>query len=192
MAIAPSADEPIDPRAARSRRSMIAAISELLTEGGPAAVTHQRVAERASVGRATVYRHFPTAADLLYSGLVEVEEPLLRHGTGPLLPWLRSELRRAAAEIGQANAVEFQAVLISRAQRDPAVAFLRDRLLQRSVAPLAEAVERAVAAGELDHAIDAGDLLALLLGPLIFRVVSEGRAATDEFIDQVIRVALGR
>jgi hypothetical protein len=44
--------------------------------------------------------------------------------------------------------------------------------------------------GELNEAPDARDALAQLVGPLIFRVVSEGRAASDEFIQSVIRGVL--
>ncbi|MFE7278597.1 TetR family transcriptional regulator [Streptomyces sp. NPDC057623] len=44
------------PRARRSREAALAAAIELLVEGGPELVTHAAVAERAGVGRATVYR----------------------------------------------------------------------------------------------------------------------------------------
>src|SRR5688500_16592931 len=51
--------EPTDPRAARSREAMLAAATALLAQDGLEAVTHQTVATRAGVGRATVYRHWP-------------------------------------------------------------------------------------------------------------------------------------
>ncbi|MEV6622919.1 TetR/AcrR family transcriptional regulator [Amycolatopsis sp. NPDC051106] len=38
---------------------------ELPLESGPTAVTHAQVADRAGVGRATVYRHWPQAEPLL-------------------------------------------------------------------------------------------------------------------------------
>lgn len=180
----------LDPRAARTRERVLRAVSALLAEGGAAAVTHQRVAERAGVGRATVYRHWPTAADLLYDGLALVDEPLLRHGDGPLEVWLREQLRRAAVDIAQPNSVQFNAALMSRARTEPAAAALRDALVERTTAPLRAALARAVANGELVGEPDADILLAGLLGPLMFHVVMAGRTATDAFIDEVIDRAL--
>ncbi|MFJ8036087.1 helix-turn-helix domain-containing protein [Streptomyces sp. NPDC096032] len=49
---------------------MDAAATALLTEGGLEAVTHQTVATRAGVGRATVYRHW---ASLLHLRLAALE-----------------------------------------------------------------------------------------------------------------------
>src|SRR5437016_7314236 len=54
-----------DPRVVKSRETILSAARTLLQESGPAAVTHQRVAARAGVGRATVYRHWRTPELLL-------------------------------------------------------------------------------------------------------------------------------
>jgi len=43
---------------------MLRAAAAILEEEGPTGVTHQRVAERAGVGRATAYRHWPQPVDL--------------------------------------------------------------------------------------------------------------------------------
>lgn len=181
----------IDPRVARTRRAVVEAVGAILAEEGAGAATHQRVAERAGVGRATLYRHWPTAADLLYDALREIDEPLLiRPRTGGLVEWLRRELRRAATDLGQPNAVQVQAVLIGRATLDPDADQLRRLLVKRNLDTLAEGIETAVARGELGAAPDPDDLLAELLGPVVFRVVFEGRAATREFLDGVIERAL--
>ncbi|MDO8389737.1 MAG: TetR/AcrR family transcriptional regulator [Actinomycetota bacterium] len=186
------ADAHTDPRAARTRAAVLAAAAKVIAEEGAGAVTHQRVAERAGVGRATMYRHWPTAADLMYDALAEVETPLFHRHDGPFLPWLRAELSRISVEISQPNGMQFTAVLMSRLQFDPEAVALRDRLLERSLAPLALAVERALVTGELTAPPPVGDLLALLVGPLQFRSVFEGRPVPPEFIDAVIVGALGR
>ncbi|MDO8365061.1 MAG: TetR/AcrR family transcriptional regulator [Actinomycetota bacterium] len=175
-----------DPRAVRTRRAVLDAAAVLLAEVGSAGVTHQRVAERAGVGRATVYRHWPTAAELLYDVLAEADEPLFRAGPGGLVPWLRCELRRLAVDVGTPNAVQFLAVLMSRVHLDPAAASLRDRMVARSVAPLAAGFQRAIAAGELAAAPNIDDAFAALVGPVLFRVVFEGRDASDVFIEALI------
>lgn len=183
--------EPIDPRVVRTRRAVVDAVGAILAEEGAGAVTHQRVAERAGVGRATLYRHWPTAADLLYDSLREIDEPLLiRARTGGLGEWLRRELRRAATDLGQPNAVQVQAVIIGRASLDPDADQLRRLLVKRNLDTLAAGLESAVERGELAVAPDPDDLLAQLLGPVIFRVVFEGRPATREFLDRLVERAL--
>jgi len=117
-----AADPYIDPRAVRTRRVVLEAAAAIIATDGAGAITHQRVAERAGVGRATLYRHWPTAADLLYDAMGEVDEPLFRRPTGPLKGWLRRELRRVAVDIGQPNSVQFLAFLVSRSPMEPAAA----------------------------------------------------------------------
>lgn len=170
---------------------MARAVAMLLAVEGASAVTHQRVAELAGVGRATLYRHWPTAADLLYDVLSEIDEPvLLRPGRGPLDRWLRQQLRRAGTDLGQPNALQVQAVLISRSSQDPEAAELRARLVKRNLDVLAGALDDARRRGELRGNPDPLDLLGQLLGPVIFRVVFEGRPATAEFVDAVVECAL--
>lgn len=179
-----------DPRIDRTRRAVIDAVVAILADEGAEAVTHQRVAEVSGVARATLYRHWPTAADLLYDVLGEVDPPLLRPGAGPLVAWLQAELQHAAVEMAQPAAVQFVSVLIGRADLDPGAAELRRRILDHNVMNLATAVARADERGELDGEPDPHWLTAQLLGPVLFRVIIEGRPASDDFIDEVIDRAL--
>ena len=181
-----------DPRTARTRAAVLVAAAKVIAEEGVGAVTHQHVAERAGVGRATMYRHWATTAELLYEALAEVDAPLFRHGEGPFLPWLRAELRRIATDLGQPSGMQFALALMSRVQFDPAAVELRDRLVARAQAPLFAAVERAIHDGELSGAPPLGDLLATLVGPLQFRAMSEGRPTSDELVDAVIDGVFGQ
>src|SRR5580693_2734166 len=64
-----------DPRATRSREAILAAAWDLLAREGPGAITHQRVAQQAGVGRATGYRHWAAPEDLLRDVLFSAELP---------------------------------------------------------------------------------------------------------------------
>jgi AcrR family transcriptional regulator len=60
------------PRSERSRRAILDAAADLLTERGYAAITIEGVAARAGVGKTTIYRWWSTKADIyidLYSEL---------------------------------------------------------------------------------------------------------------------------
>ena len=64
-------DGSTDPRPARSRARLLDAATALLRSGGPSAVTIDAVTRSANVARATLYRHFPSANDLLGRGVHE-------------------------------------------------------------------------------------------------------------------------
>jgi AcrR family transcriptional regulator len=61
-----------DPRVARTRDAVVAAVRDLVQAAGIEAVTHQRVAEVAGVGRASVYRHWPDRTHLLLDALADL------------------------------------------------------------------------------------------------------------------------
>src|SRR5713101_3839691 len=88
-----------DPRAARSREAILAAAYDLLAREGPGAITHQRVAQQAGVGRATVYRHWAAPEDLLRDVLFSAELPFFATPALPLRSWLHAELRQLADEL---------------------------------------------------------------------------------------------
>jgi AcrR family transcriptional regulator len=178
--------ERLDPRVDRTRRLVLDTVAQLIADEGVDSITHQRVADVSGVGRATLYRHWPTPADLLYEALADVEQPLLRPRDEPLLPWLRSELRRAASEMGSSTAIQFVAVLIARADHDPGAAELRRRVIDQNVMNLAIMVARARARGEIVGDPNPHDLYSQLLGPLLMRIVVEGRTASVGFVDHVI------
>ena len=58
-----------DARVQRTRAAVRDALLSLVEEDGLGAVTHHRVAERAGLGRATVYRHFPTVESLVHEAI---------------------------------------------------------------------------------------------------------------------------
>jgi AcrR family transcriptional regulator len=180
----------VDPRIQRTRWLVLDTVADLMQQDGVGAVTHQRVAERAGVARATLYRHWPRPVDLVFDALDLIDEPLLRHGDLPLRSWLLSELRRVAVELAQPLAVQFLAVLIGGTALDERAAALRERLIERNVSPLADAVAAAVAAGELRTAPDPYELLAQILGPVVFRAVLHGADVDDAFLVRTIDIAL--
>jgi AcrR family transcriptional regulator len=75
--------------AARNRAAILAAAQRLFERDGPAAVSMERVAEEAGVGKGTIYRRFgdraSLATTLLDAGERELQESLIR-GSPPLGP----------------------------------------------------------------------------------------------------------
>jgi AcrR family transcriptional regulator len=179
-----------DPRAVRSRDAILQAVIELLSEEGPAGITHQKVAERAGVGRATVYRHWPQPVDLFKDVLGRVEVPWLDVPRGTLRDRLRRDLRRLRDDLNAPILNTMIAAIIQGAQHDSVMRAQRDRLVAQVTSGTRSAIDDALAVGELRAAPDAADLVSELIGPLVFRSILEGRSATNKFLDQLIDNAL--
>jgi AcrR family transcriptional regulator len=180
----------VDPRVTRTRARVSDAVAAIFEEDGAAELTHQRVAMRAGVGRATVYRHWPRSVDLLAEALSRSPQPLLHEGRGPFRAWISREIRRAATQLGQPAATQFVAAVVAAGSGDSEIVGLRDDLNGRTARVMQSMVARAVAKGELNGSLRVDDLVAALLGPLIYRVAIQGLAADDTFLIALVDGAL--
>jgi AcrR family transcriptional regulator len=175
-----------DPRAVRSREAMTAAARRLLVGEGPGAVTHQRVAELAGVGRATVYRHWPRAEQLLLDAMGGTDLPFFKDPETPVRPWLHRQLRQMTDELSVPAVAGVALTLAQSSLSDPVVAARHDDSNRAVTERLAAAVAVAVAAGELRTDATPLDLTALLVGPLHFRTVVLRAEVPDAFIDRLL------
>src|SRR6266571_3422376 len=136
-----------DPRAARSREAILAAAYDLLAREGPGAITHQRVAQQAGVGRATVYRHWAAPEDLLRDVLFSAELPFFATPALPLRSWLHAELRQLADELAAAFALAVDAGELDKApDADMAAAHLIGPLVYRTTLQAAPVPDRLLTA----------------------------------------------
>jgi AcrR family transcriptional regulator len=173
-----------DPRPARSRARLLEAATTLLRSGGPSAVTIDAVTRTANVARATLYRHFTSANDLLAAAFGSLLQP------APMPPAqgdLRDQL--LAVVVGWADAISevpttlaAMTWLASGPDLGPwaearaagqsvdaggAVGSLRERIMQYYAAPF-DAIFDGPGAADLDLAdVDRIQAIALLVGPLI-------------------------
>ena len=156
-----------DPRAARSREAILAAAFDLLAREGPGAITQQRVARQAGVGRATVYRHWAAPEDLLRDVLFS------------------AELRQLADELALPAVASLATALME--QTRPGGAGARPhRHITAITERLAAAFTLAVDAGELNKAPDAALAAAHLIGPLVYRTTLQAAAVPDRLLAEVI------
>ena len=181
----------LDPRAERSRTAILGAAAQIIEEEGYSRVTHQRVAERAGVGRATVYRHWAQLDDLLFDAIATLDAPIFRPGHSEALrEWLEAELSYAAAMFASPTTQHLIAALVDRGASDAALSALRKEIGSRADDRLGCRLAKARTDGELNHTPDATDLAALLLGPLLFRALIQPQEIDDAFIALVIDHAL--
>lgn len=181
-----------DPRARRSRAAALAATTELLVESGPAAVTHAAVAERAGVGRATLYRHWPDVQSLLLDALASDIHPLFTPGDGPVRDELLSQLERHVEWLNQPATAPVIATVIERSERDEDVRRIREEMFGRADEHFATALAAAVERGELRPGVEehARELVATCLGPLLFQRFMFGMRLDKEKVIRAVDGAL--
>ncbi|MBJ7340461.1 TetR/AcrR family transcriptional regulator [Mycolicibacterium sp.] len=174
-----------DPRPARSRARLLEAATALLSSGGPSAVTIDAVTRSANVARATLYRHFSSANDLLaasFTGLIP--PPPMPPEEGTLRERLTAIVVAWAESIAEAPTILTAMSWLSlgpdigqlpHAKDDdsssPAMRSLRERIAQQYSAPFDAILDGPQAAAELKP-VDRTVAFALLIGPLAFGRIS--------------------
>lgn len=170
-----------DPRPARSRARLLEAATALLRSGGPGAVTIDAVTRSANVARATLYRHFSSANDLLAASFVSlIPPPPMPPEDGSLRERLTSIVVAWADSIAEAPTTLTAMAWLSLgpdigSMPDPhhgvagsaEVRSLRERIAQQYSAPFDVIFESPQAAAELEP-FDRALAFALLIGPLAF------------------------
>jgi AcrR family transcriptional regulator len=168
--------EPGRPRDDRIDAAVLAATRALLVEVGYDGLTMHAVAERAGVGRPSVYRRWSSKAELVHEAAFPAGLDELPGSTGSLAEDLTVVVRGAIDHFAQPYVSAAVAGLLSAYQSEPE---LRDRLAKRITQParrsftamLSTAVER----GEAREGVDADALFDMLSGAVIFRISVGGR-----------------
>ena len=180
-----------DARVVRTRALVQDAVRDLFERDGPGALTHQRVAVRAGVGRATVYRHWPQPIDLVFEALGVAEQPLLHPREGqPLREWLRRELVRVAADFARPVVHQFIATIVGSADRSEHITALVDEMIRRTVGAVREEFDRAEAEGAVFQRRDEYQLIAELVGPVIVQVTMYRMPADEQWVARLVDSAL--
>lgn len=162
------------PRSEEARAAVLRAVDDMLVEQGYAAMTMKGIAERAGVGRQTVYRWWSTKAEILLEASATDAAGELTVESGSTV---RGEVEHFLAAVvrflTESDAGLAYRALIGEAQHDTKVA-----RLMAGADPLGGAARAVVArnqqAGRLPAGLDPSAAAAELVGPVVFRVLVQG------------------
>ena len=179
----------LDPRVRRSRNKILAAARDALAECGYEGMTIEGVAERAGVGKATIYRHWSSKAHLVLDvagQLRKAEDVPTSGGAFEQLCQLYGSLARRLADPGWSRSV---AGLMDAARRDPELEALFGELVAARRAPSRKVLHAAVDAGVLPGDTDVEAAIDLVAGPLFYRrFFVQHPLMPDEVVDLVQHV----
>jgi AcrR family transcriptional regulator len=177
-------------RSERVVREIIRATVGELARVGYAALRVDDVAAHAGVNKTTVYRRWPTKADLVAAAVRTVAgigEPLPDTGTvrGDLLELVRRALGFVSSPEGRAIA-RIVTIELGDPEVDRLARALRDEMLSRRV----RVVERATARGELPADVDARLVIDAVFAPVMSRVVRFGEQVDERTLTRLVDMVL--
>lgn len=185
---------PAAPRWTEREIELLTVTLNLLHETGYDRLTVDEVVARARASKATVYRRWPTKADLVVAA---VSHAMRRAAVAPDTGSLRGDLMQLAESITrQATALAgtLTAILIEL-RRNPNLSAIVEKGLLHEKRPVVQTILRQAAdRGEIHPSRIDTDLWDLLPGYLLFRFLVPGRAVTADtsraLIDEVLLPAL--
>lgn len=174
--------DPVRADVVRNRSAILEAAVDVLAVEPSASLAE--VAQRAGVGRATLYRHFESRESLRAAIR---EEALARAGAALADAGLegcgaREGIARAASVLVPLG-MRFRILLAEGADNDPAFVAARTEVLQ----PLVQLVVRGVAEGEFEPTVDPGWAALVLAGVLMsaVRAAAAGLVSVEEAAELV-------
>jgi AcrR family transcriptional regulator len=175
---------------------LLAVTLQLLQEHGYDRLTVDAVAATARASKATVYRRWPSKAELVLAAFIEGIRPL---AVPPDTGTLRGDLLRVGelvCEQGRQHAGTIRAVLVE-VSRNPALNdVMQQQFIEQREALMGDILQQAVDRGEIDAAAINDELWDLLPHYLIFRSIIPGRPPTRQtvqaLVDEVIIPSLTR
>ncbi|HWR45154.1 TetR/AcrR family transcriptional regulator [Sporomusa sp.] len=178
------------PRNAATEKAILAAAYDLLLENGFGTVTVEKIAERAKVSKATIYKWWPNkAAVVMDSFLSAAMSRLPVPDTGAVINDIVIQVTNLARFLTSREGKVINE-LIAEGQFDLKLAaeyrlryFNPRRLDSRRI------LERGVQRGELKKDVDLELCIDLIYGPLFYRLLVTGETLDEAFIETLINYA---
>ncbi|MDG4861821.1 TetR/AcrR family transcriptional regulator, partial [Streptomyces sp. T-3] len=172
-------------RTARVRAAVLEAAGDSLAEKGFAALDLAEVAQRAGVGKTTVYRRWGTTtalvADLLLD-MAEQSEP--RADTGSLAGDLRANAQLVRRTLTDARQGSLFKAMIAAATCDEQAEAALHRFYETRIEEWAGCVEQAVQRGELPDGTDTHEVVRAVSAPLYYRLLAAGGPLDEATADR--------
>jgi AcrR family transcriptional regulator len=175
---------------------LLAVTLQLLQQHGYDRLSLEAVATTARASKATLYRRWPTKAELVLAAFVEGTRQV---ATEPDTGTLRGDLQALGEAIRShvsAHASTIRAVLVETSRSAELEAIMQEQFLDQRKSLVERVLARAVERGEIDDTAITDDLWDVLPGYLIYRCVLTGRSPSPrtvrDLVDNVLLPGLTR
>jgi AcrR family transcriptional regulator len=179
------------PRSDKSRKAILDATRRLLSHTALGELSIEAIADKAKVGKTTIYRWWPNKAAIAMEAFLEQPGiqnilPTTATQAEAVMKQLESMIRQLRGQNGR-----IIAGIIAESQADPSVLdLLYEKFLKERVGNLYNYVEQGKKTGEFNTEISTDIAMDMLLGPLFLRVLSGESAIDNHFAENYPKQAL--
>jgi AcrR family transcriptional regulator len=179
------------PRSEKAHRAILRSTLRKLQKAGFAELSIEAIAADAKVGKATVYRWWPSKATLVADAFSASADKELRFpDTGSVYRDMSLQMRRLI-RVFLSPRGRVVAALLAGGQSDPElIAAFRDRFLWPRRKQAYKTLERGIRRGELARGIDLDLALDSLYGPIYMRFLIRHDILREGFADDLCRLVL--
>jgi AcrR family transcriptional regulator len=167
------------PRSARADEAIIEAVLDLLADGSNIeTLSIEAVANRAAVGKATIYRRWPNKEALIVHALAALKGPIPEIAGVSVREDLLTLLRPMGAA-KSTRAGRIMPCLIPEMQRNPEMAESYRKLTEPRRELMRDVLRRGISTGELRADIDLNATVAMLTGPMMAQSMLMSHPSVD-------------
>ncbi len=179
------------PKDERADRAIIAATLRLLAEGGVRNLRMDDVADRAHVGKATIYRRYRSKNALISAAVATLVSEIEIPDTGSTRADLLALMSQAVELYSGSLAPRLMPSLVEEAHRNPELArTVRSEFLAGRRAALSTVLKRGVRRGDLRRGLDVELALDVLGGAIFYRLLVTGGPIDQRLAGGVVELIL--
>ena len=187
---APAHRAPGRPRSAQADRAIIDAIVDLLVDRGYREVTIEAVAARAGVAKTTIYRRWPSKAEMVVEAISACKEDCLEvescAGKTVACSLVRMLSRLSCSRVARI----LTGLTVEMAHNEELAVAVREGLLKPNREVVLATLRRGVDTGELRFDANLDVVADLLVGPMFFRILVSGTEVTPELASDTVDLVL--
>jgi AcrR family transcriptional regulator len=189
----PAQGRPGRKRSEESRLAILSAASELTAEVGYAGLTIEGIAARSGTGKQTVYRWWPSKADVLLDALTAKADLYIPvPDEGSYAADLRVFLTSSFALGRNPQVVDVLCALMAEAQVNAEFGErFRASFLQRRRDALGIILDRAQARGDLPAGLPPGTIADIVFGTLWYRLLATRQPLDQQLADELVSTLAG-
>jgi AcrR family transcriptional regulator len=177
-------------RSRRAESAILEATIALMGEVGFSGLTIDGIAARAGVGKATIYRHWSSKAEVAVEAFKAFIPPLDDPDTGSFADDVRAILFQIVDGLSNSPLAAILPSLVEAAERDPELEHLFKEFGSVRRAVLRGVFTRAARRGELRDGLDPDVAIDVLVGPIFTRRLITRSPVTRKHANAVLNLVL--
>jgi AcrR family transcriptional regulator len=179
------------PRDERADRAIVAATLELMAERGVRDLRMDDIADRAGVGKATIYRRYRSKDALITDAVATLVSEIAIPDTGSTHDDLLALMGQAVELYSGSLAPRLMPPLVEEARRNPELAStIREEFLSGRRAALSTVLKRGIRRGDLRRGLDIELALDVLGGAIFYRLLVTGGPVDQRLAEGIVELIL--